>query len=142
MDSNTSLVDIEDRLDFLTEFDRKDVADCFKSVITSIYDSAKKQTRLEPKLITIIRDLEDIRLSSPASHKVILISITSYPSSYLTIARKIGITKQAVHKTIKELSAKYDWIDTMLKMRSQYQLTKGNCPISGNSFDPAKRFKQ
>lgn len=139
MSNNNGLVDFVSTLDFVKDLDTKETAECFRNVISAIYDSAKKSTRLEPRLITIIRDLEDIRSNSLSQYKIVYLSITSYPASYLDIARKLGITKQAVHKVIIAMSKQYDWIDTLLKMRSQYQLAKGHCPISGKSIDPQRR---
>lgn len=76
------------------------------------------------KLVLIVDDLHKIREKSESDYIAVYLCLVRYPASYLDIGKELNITKQAVHKTMVRLSLKYDWIDTLLAMRSRYKLVK------------------
>lgn len=82
------------------------------------------QHRAEQKAIgsltPVMRDLVTILTKSPKAFMTLATAIKLHPASYSNIATELGVTKQAVHKNLKKLSALYPWIERLMDIKGYY----------------------
>lgn len=70
-------------------------------------------------LVTVIRDIEELRQSHPRRAMLVIDAIIYYSRPLQYIAARHGISRASVHKTLHDAGNQYQWIKSLMLLRAR-----------------------
>ncbi len=110
-----------DNEDFSTEaiYPTETTSELINIIANRIRSQIAQEYSAIDNLVRVITDIEELRQSHPVRARLVIDAIIYYSQPLQYIAKRRGISRASVHKTLHDAGNQYPWIKSLMALRAR-----------------------